>query len=529
LSNIARLLVERGIISETDAQEAAAMKAAHGGTLSAAVVRLGAAAEEEAQAAIGAALHIPLLKENTAPSVRAVEDAIDRLKAPLSWFISRDILPWFDGDQLHVAARAVYEPDIQDAIEQWSHVPAQLYLTTADVLAPFWAALRNQSDGPLHSGEQNAARLREMAQEGPIIDLVNQFFQEALTRQSSDLHIEPFENELRIRFRVDGVLQAWRSQPRSVFEAVASRIKLLSGIDIAERRLPQDGRQRVRIAGQDIDLRVSTLPTKWGQSIVLRLLGNTRGLPDLAGLGMASDHIETLRDILRQQHGMILLTGPTGSGKTTTVYRLISEMNDGARKIVTVEDPIEMDLPGVLQMQVRQDIGLSFASGLRAILRQDPDIIFVGEIRDQETAAIAVQAALTGHLVISTLHTKSALGAVWRLLDLGVEPFLLAEVLLAVVGERLVRRTCAACGSAGAQTDGSVCGACRGVGYRGRLGVFEIARITPELRTAIRSRQSEESLAELTASQGVRTLFQDAMLKARDGLTSAQEAQRTCL
>ena len=278
-----------------------------------------------------------------------------------------------------------------------------------------------------------------------MIDFVNGVFAEALARRASDVHVEPFEDQFFVRMRIDGMLVTARRGPRSNFDAVCSRIKLLSGMDIGERRLPQDGRQTIRVSGQQVDLRVSALPSTWGESVVLRLLGKTSRLPDLEELGLGEAEAERLLALAEQPNGVLLVSGPTGSGKTTTIYRLLTHLNDGVRKIVTVEDPVEFDLPGVVQVHVKSDIGLTFAAGLRAMLRQDPDVIMVGEIRDPETAKIAVQAALTGHLVISTVHTNSALAAVSRLLDLGVEDYLLADVLRGVVGQRLVRRLCPHC------------------------------------------------------------------------------------
>jgi general secretion pathway protein E len=394
---------------------------------------------------------------------------------------------------------------------------------------------------------RDAKSLRELAEEAPVIDFVNQIFAEARARDASDIHVEPFEDHMAIRLRIDGVLVLWRTAPRAQFEAVSSRIKLLSGIDIAERRLPQDGRQRIRAGGQDIDLRVSTLPTRWGESVVLRVLGNTRDLPDFDGLGLAGDHQALLHSMMQRTNGVILVTGPTGSGKTTTVYRILSALNDGARKIVTVEDPVEMNLPGVMQMQANSDIGLDFAAGLRAMLRQDPDVIFVGEIRDVETARTAVQAALTGHLVISTVHTNSALSAVWRLMDLGVEPFLVAEAVSGVVAQRLIRRLCSHCaapdpgaedaparqrlgrwvqGVAPQWRKATGCARCAGQGLKGRIGVYEMIAIDATLRDAIRTRASEQTLREIAANHGMRFLGEDALMKARAGLCSSADAQK---
>jgi general secretion pathway protein E len=339
-----------------------------------------------------------------------------------------------------------------------------------------------------------------------------------------------------------------RTAPRARFDAVCSRIKLLSGMDIGERRLPQDGRQSIRVAGQELDLRISSLPSVWGESVVLRLLGRSDRLPQLSELGVSEAQAGALLGLVDKPNGVVLVSGPTGSGKTTTIYRLLIHLNNGVRKIVTVEDPVEFELPGVVQMQARSDIGLSFAAGLRSILRQDPDVIMIGEIRDQETAHIAVQAALTGHLVISTIHTNSALAAVPRLLDLNVEPFLLADVVRGLVGQRLVRRLCPHCAApsdhdraaiyeaarpAGYRCAGTPawkepvgCAKCGPTGYLGRLGLYEIAPSSPALEHDIRHRASEEALSRTARAQGFASLAEDGYGKARAGLTTLAELRR---
>jgi len=351
--------------------------------------------------------------------------------------------------------------------------------------------------------------------------------------------------------RIDGVLTTARAAPRSNFDAVCSRIKLLSGMDIGERRLPQDGRQSIRVSGQEVDLRVSTLPCSWGESIVLRLLGKTSRLPLLSELGVGAAQEATLLSLAEHPNGVFLITGPTGSGKTTTIYRLLTHLNDGERKIITVEDPVELDLPGVIQVRVRADIGLTFAAGLRSILRQDPDVIMIGEIRDPETAKIAVQAALTGHLVISTVHTNSALAAVPRLLDLGVEDYLLADVLRGVAGQRLVRRLCVECARASTPEEAAVhelaipahlrpvadrepaawrepvgCPKCGQSGFRGRVGLYEIAPASPAIIAALRTGADEDKLTALARDDGFLSFADDGLLKARRGETALTEIYR---
>jgi general secretion pathway protein E len=396
----------------------------------------------------------------------------------------------------------------------------------------------------------DAARLRELALEAPVIDFVNGLFAEALNRRASDVHLEPFERRFVVRMRIDGQLVDMRAGPRADFDAVCSRIKLLSGMDIGERRLPQDGRQSIRVAGQELDLRVSTLPSAWGESLVLRLLGKSSRLQTLAELGLDADRAHRLVAMVEKPNGVVLVSGPTGSGKTTTIYRLLTHLHNGARKIVTIEDPIEFDLPGVVQVQARGDIGLTFAAGLRSILRQDPDVIMVGEIRDPETARIAIQAALTGHMVISTVHTNSALAAVARLKDLGVEGFLLADVVRGVVGQRLARRLCVHCtrpsdpvqaaiheraaaewGVATTEEPGRWaepigCERCAGTGYLGRFGLYEIADGDAALERCIRDGADEAAMERAARRRGFINLFEDGVAKARLGLTTLAEISR---
>lgn len=481
---------------------------------------------------------IPALTEALAPATGAVALALDRFHLARSWLVSNQAILWIeqdnDSERLCVASPKIESTALQEAAEQLLPTPPRLFRAPANLLAPYLAELgadagSRQAPDPDH--------LRELAEEAPVVDFVNAMLADAAARRASDVHIEPFEDRLSVRFRVDGVLVLWRDAPRTMFDAVASRVKILSGMDIAERRRPQDGRQSLRLLGADTDVRVSSLPTSWGESIVLRLLGKQSGLPGLHELGFSATQQAAMRGLIGGASGMILVTGPTGSGKTTTVYRLVSELNDGLRKIVTVEDPVEVDLPGVLQTHVRPEIGLTFATGLRAILRQDPDIILVGEIRDAETAAIATQAALTGHLVISTIHTTSALGAITRLMDLGIENYFIADVLRGLVGQRLVRRLCAACRTPETAGDvaphetaawraGAGCVRCGETGFRGRIGVFEIATMTPPLRAAIRSGADEQALERCARETGFVTAFEDGALKAQAGETTMREVQR---
>jgi general secretion pathway protein E len=356
--------------------------------------------------------------------------------------------------------------------------------------------------------------LLESADDAPIIRLINALLTEAIKENASDIHIESFENRLQVRFRVDGVLRQTLQPPRTLGPLLVSRVKVMAHLDIAEKRLPQDGRISLRVAGRPVDVRVSTLPTGHGERVVLRLLDKREGRLDLQQLGMEANAGGLLETLIARPHGILLVTGPTGSGKTTTLYGALSRLNDQQRNIMTVEDPIEYYLDGISQTQVNSKVKMSFARGLRAILRQDPDVVMVGEIRDLETAEIAVQASLTGHLVLSTLHTNSAVGAITRLRDMGVEPFLLSSSLIGVLAQRLVRRLCAHCKKPYTATPANCqvlgvdagqpptlyapngCDACNRSGYRGRSGLFELVLVDGALQTMIHEGNSEQSLEE---------------------------------
>jgi len=390
------------------------------------------------------------------------------------------------------------------------------------------------ADQEILSGEASEEMLRDLAREAPIVRLVNDIFTRAVESGASDIHIEPDENELAVRFRIDGVLQKVMTPPLGHYPAIASRIKLLAGMNIAEHRLPQDGRIDLQISGAELDVRVSTVPSMHGESIVLRLLPKDTSTFDLHTLGLAPDTREEFERLIRYPHGMILVVGPTGSGKTTTLYSVMKLLNSETRKIITIEDPVEYQLPGLTQIQVRPQIGLTFANGLRSIVRQDPDIILVGEIRDRETAEIAIHAALTGHLVLSTLHTNDAAGAISRLLEMGVESFLISSALLGVLSQRLVRRICSACRGKGSLQDPMTrqepkrCPQCQGRGYRGRVGIFELLVVDDEIRQAINEHQDSTRIAAIARRHGMRTLREDGELKVRAGITTEAEVARVC-
>jgi len=396
--------------------------------------------------------------------------------------------------------------------------------------------------------ESDVDRLKDMASEAPVIKYVNGLIDAAVGRRASDIHMEPHEEGLLVRFRVDGILQDFESPPHHLQAAIISRIKLMAALDIAERRLPQDGKIGMRISGKEIDLRVSTLPTVYGEGIVIRILEKASIILDLDHLGMQPEMEALFRKTLKIQDGIILVTGPTGSGKTTTLYCALNQISNETNKVITIEDPVEYQLKGINQIQVRPEIDLTFAKGLRSIVRQDPDVIMIGEIRDLETAEIAVQSSLTGHLVFSTLHTNDAISAVTRMVDLGIERFLLVSSLRAVLGQRLVRRICPVCkenkglasevlGVVPMEGDfnlyeGRGCNHCGNSGYSGRVGLYELLVVNEALARAISSmgvskRGSDMSdLKKIARESGFITMYEDGLIKARQGITSLAEVIR---
>jgi type IV pilus assembly protein PilB len=392
----------------------------------------------------------------------------------------------------------------------------------------------------------NIDQMLESAEDAPVIRIVNSILIEALRKHASDIHIEPMEKLIRLRYRIDGVLYENPSPPKGLQSAIISRLKIMSNLDIAERRIPQDGRFKIRAMGKEVDVRVSLLPTVHGEKIVMRILDKTELAPSMSALGLEEKAYRDFMMALTQPHGMILVTGPTGSGKTTTLYSGLQELNKAGVNIITVEDPVEYQLAGINQVQVHPDVGLTFASGLRSILRQDPDIVMVGEIRDTETASIAVQAALTGHLVLSTLHTNDAAGAISRLMQMGIEPFLLASCIIMTEAQRLFRRLCSACRRERAiphetlranmldatMFEGSTmyepggCPKCSGIGYRGRGALMEILTADEAVRELILNEASGAEIATKAIEAGMLTLRDVGMLRVKDGTTCIEEILR---
>jgi type IV pilus assembly protein PilB len=400
-----------------------------------------------------------------------------------------------------------------------------------------------EEDYVAESGEA-IVELHESADDAPVVKLVHQLVGQAVERGASDLHITPESNELRVRYRIDGVLRDVTSIPRRMAAGVVSRLKIMAELDIAERRMPQDGRVGLTVDGHRVDLRVVTVPTVRGEGVIMRILDKSAVLMDLAELGMATSELNRFQRAYTQSHGAVLVTGPTGSGKSTTLYAALGVANTPDKHIVTIEDPVEYELEGITQIQINPKAGLTFATGLRAIVRADPDVIMVGEIRDRETAQIAIEAALTGHLVLSTLHTNDAAGSITRLIEMGIEPFLVASAIDCVVAQRLVRLLCPQCKrrvllpaatlreygySASFDVEGYEpvgCKHCGGSGYRGRLGIYEVMTISAEIRALALERRSADEILEMAVVQGMRRLKDDGLDKVKQGRTSIAEIAR---
>lgn len=421
------------------------------------------------------------------------------------------------------------EGAIRNAIEQFYGVTGSI----EDVLE----SIDKQKLIKLHD-DVSAKVLEDLAQEAPVVKFVNLLIMEAVKSRASDIHIEPEEESLRIRFRIDGFLHEIASPQKNLQSAIISRVKVLSKMDIAEKRKPQDGQLQIRIENRNIDVRVSTFPTVYGENVVLRILDKANVVLELSQLGFSKDTLTAFEQLVNRPNGILLVTGPTGSGKTTTLYAAIQTINSEDRNIITLEDPVEYHLPRIRQSQINPKAGVTFASGLRAILRQDPDVIMVGEVRDLETTDIAIQAALTGHLVFSTLHTNDAAGTVSRLLDMGAEPFLVSSSVIGILAQRLVRTVCPKCKEPYKKTeDGKEytyykskgCGHCKNTGYYGRIGIFELMVIDDTIRALIAKKAPAEEIRKAAQKAGMKGLRDDGMTRARQGLTTLEEVMRVTI
>jgi general secretion pathway protein E len=554
--NLAGRLIERHLISADEMERVMKLQQEQQAPFARLVVELGFISEDDLLPVLRDHFDLPLtsLKDfpTTALPLEFSAGAIEFFK------YARMVPVKLEGRELSVAITDPLDISRLHSLELATGLRIKPVLAkekeiSARIEALFGSGNSSESPGPAAAreiegivDEEDVAHLRDMASEVPVIRLVNQMLVRALESRASDVHIEPFENQLKVRYRIDGILHEVEPPPRQLRAAVISRLKILAQLNIAERRLPQDGRIKIRLGGKDVDLRIATVPTLYGESVVIRLLERGQIFTELETLGFPPNLLEQFNAMILKPHGMILVTGPTGSGKTTTLYGALQKINDPGKKIITIEDPVEYQLSGVNQIQVKPQIGLSFANGLRSIVRQDPDVIMVGEIRDAETAEIAVQAALTGHLVFSTLHTNDAAGAISRLLEMGVQDYLLSSSLLGVLAQRLVRRLCAACrkevpfaGIADATelsfADGTAprtvweavgCDVCSGTGYHGRVGIFELLAVTSEICKVIIERADAGTIRKMAVQLGMRLLRDDGWEKVRLGTTTLAEVLR---
>ncbi len=544
-------LVDRGILSPDEMERVVKLQHEQRAQFPRLVVELGFVSEDDLLPVLSEHFGIPVVSMKDFPvaplPLDPVMDGVDFFKS------SRMVPLKVDGRDLLVAMTDPTDFARVHALEVATRLKVKPVLAkekdiTARIEAVFGNGYSSESLGESSgtrdiegTDQEEVEHLRDMASEAPVIRLVNQLMSRALESRASDIHIEPFENQLKVRYRIDGILHEMEPPPRQLKAAIISRIKILAQLNIAERRLPQDGRIKVKIGGKDVDLRISTIPTLYGESVVIRLLERSQIFTSLdESLGFPPDIFQRFNEMIAKPHGMLLVTGPTGSGKSTTLYCALQKINDPAKKIITIEDPVEYQLNGVNQIHVKPQIGLTFANGLRSIVRQDPDVIMIGEIRDAETAGIAIQAALTGHLVFSTLHTNDAAGAVSRLLEMGVEDYLLASALLGVLAQRLVRKLCMDCRKQVPFQSSHVveeftgttvwepigCDACSGTGYLGRVGIFELLPATPEITKLIVQRSDANKIRGLAVSQGMRLLRDDGWQKVRDGVTTLAEVLR---
>ena len=564
-------LIGRGTLDELAVGRARRAQRQSGEKFHLVLQRLGLLSDAPMAAELARYCNLRHVTEADFPAAPVAADAFE-----LSFLKTNRILPLADRDgAMEVAVADPFNTEAVAAMSYMLGCPvracvaadgaidnglAKLYSERAPASSPEATAAPSPSATAEAASDDDVRRLEDMASEAPVIRLVQDLIARAVSNQASDIHIEPREDSVRVRFRIDGILHTAETLPTAVRAAIGSRIKIMARLNIAERRLPQDGRIKVNVRGREIDLRVSTMPTLWGESIVLRILDRSSVDLDFAKLGFSGRSYAALTQLLKQPNGIILVTGPTGSGKTTTLYTALSELNTAERKIFTVEDPIEYQMPGVNQIQVQPKIGLTFAHALRSILRQDPNIIMVGEIRDLETAQIAIQASLTGHLVLSTVHTNSAAATVTRLLDMGVEKYLLASCLKGVLAQRLVRRLCPACATPAADASAVTamlrgsgvdpsqalaggpprlhsaagCPACRQTGFAGRTTIYEVLTTTQLVRDAILNSSSEGAIEAAGISEGMTTLLQNGLTKALLGETTSEEVLRatrfdTCL
>ncbi|MGI9510540.1 MAG: GspE/PulE family protein [Geminicoccaceae bacterium] len=545
------LLIDRGQLDSAGLQRALRAQEASEDGLHRLLPKLGLVSESDVAEAVATILDLELVLPKDYP-----DEPVHDQRLSVNFLKSSGIVPLSDTDQALTVAMA--DPRDDYAISALRLHGQKQVVAKVGVPADIEAALERQfgqetairdhdsaldyDNGP--GALDDVEHLRDLASEAPVVRIVNRLIASAVDKQASDIHIEPFEQSLRVRYRIDGMLKDGESVPRTLHAAMISRLKIMAGLNIAERRLPQDGRIRLTVRGRDIDLRIATMPIMHGEAMVLRVLDRGSVQLDFDALGLSAHALDTYRVALQQPNGIVLVTGPTGSGKTTTLYTSLLELNTVDRKVLTVEDPIEYQLAGINQVQIKPQIDLTFAHVLRAMLRHDPDVIMVGEIRDLETAEIAIQAALTGHLVLSTLHTNSAAATLMRLIDMGVESFLIASTLNAIVAQRLVRRLCDGCREAYTPLpdmlrqlglDGEHqetfwramgCKACGDTGYRGRICMSEVLVMSDAIGETILRRSDVHALQRAARDAGMKPMIRDGLDKVREGITTIEEVLR---
>ncbi|MDD5255178.1 MAG: ATPase, T2SS/T4P/T4SS family [Candidatus Omnitrophica bacterium] len=556
---LGELLIKEGVITQAQLDQAIRVQRQEGGRLGEILVRLGFLKEDQAVAALGKQLNIPYFSlgsdlkpamDQNLSDIIPKEFAIKNTVLPLSHTLGSLTVAMFDPldliliDNLRKLTACDINPviatksDINKAIEKFygkSKIFEEAVEASYDIV----------SDDTIFSGvevtdeELSLDKLIARAEEAPVVKLVDLIIRQAIDEHASDIHIEPFKDRISLRYRIDGKLYEIPPPAKHLHLPIISRIKILSKLDIAEKRLPQDGAFLVRVEDRPIDLRISTVPTIYGEKVVIRILDRSSVVLDLARLGFDGKQLEQIRKGINAPYGLVLMTGPTGSGKTTTLYAILSEIKGPAKNIITIEDPVEYKLDGVNQVQVKPEIGLTFATALRSFLRQDPDIMLVGEIRDLETSQICIRSALTGHLVLSTLHTNDAPSAITRLMDIGIEPYMVAPSLLLIVAQRLIRKLCPDCKEAYEPTPEQVgtmkiksdliykpkgCSKCNQIGYRGRMCISEVLVVNEEIRDLISQRASFQKVREVGRSFGMQTLYESSLKKVEEGTTSLEEA-----
>ncbi len=538
---LGEILLERRLITQEDLSRALELQRERpGDKIGKILVDLGFAAQRDILSALSQQLDVPVLAIEgppaSGPELEALSPKFLRQFRCLPVSLSENGVTLAMADPLDFETRSTVAESTGLAVQPGIASEQEIL----DAIDRYYGqAEKNEADPALAQGDsEDLEHLRDMASEAPVIRLVNTMIAQAVEQRASDIHIEPFEKEFRIRYRIDGVLASQDPPPREMKAAIVSRLKLMAKLNIAERRLPQDGRIKVKTLGREVDLRVSTLPTLYGESVVMRLLDRSAGdFYDLERLGFDQHMLDRMTYYTSLPHGIFLVTGPTGSGKSTTLYSALKRINQTDKKIITIEDPVEYQMDGINQMHVNGQIGLTFSTGLRHIVRQDPDVIMVGEIRDRDTADVAIRAALTGHFVYSTLHTNDAPSAITRLTDMGVENYLITSSLTAVLAQRLVRVICSNCkqetkpaishdGTKVPAFRGAGCEVCFGSGYKGRVGIFELMELNEELRASVMKNDDASRITVIARKHGMRNLREDGWLKVANGTTTPDEVIR---